>query len=321
MTLFSHHLKIVNNLETPKTILFITTFLNDKTLIQQELGLILQSIDEQILGVGGIGTALFRLFDLGFNLEELFKLELKGTKTEEILLELLREKYKKNIMPVAEAFLSSTVGNMIAPYLFVHCEQPLSLSYIKLLFEPEMTQKQLVLVLFAVAHNYNEKLIASILEMWEERGVNLNASRTSFVIRIFYLSLCNSDKVSIYSKLGCILNLNTINGTPLLDSIPLGQARSDKLSFENKNKLTKLLTENKVNESCLPIKVELLGLCGENMEMSKRIKYLQNLFTQPIDDILKAVSSDQVNKDKLLLAAVLMGLNNRMEVTFVEDPN
>lgn len=55
--------------------------------------------------------------------------------------------------------------------------------------------------------------------------------------------------------------------------------------------------------------------------MSKRIKYLQNLFTQPIDDILKVVSKNQINKDKTLLAAILMGLNNKMEVTFVEDPD
>ena len=57
------------------------------------------------------------------------------------------------------------------------------------------------------------------------------------------------------------------------------------------------------------------------MDMSKKIKYLQNLFTQPIDEIIKVVSSDTVNKDKLVLTAVLMGLNNKMEVTFIEDPD
>ena len=55
--------------------------------------------------------------------------------------------------------------------------------------------------------------------------------------------------------------------------------------------------------------------------MSKRIKYLQTLFNQPVDEILKMVSNEQVNKDKLLLTAVLMGLNNKMEVTFVEEPD
>jgi hypothetical protein len=175
--------------------------------------------------------------------------------------------------------------------------------------------------MFAMAHNYSDKLYASILEMWEEKGNQMDANGTSFVMRAIYLSLCDSDKVSIYAKLGAVLSLNTINGAALLETIPLGHIRPEKLSFEHKVKLTKLLTEKKVNEACLPIKVELLGLCGENMEMSKRIKYLQNLFTQPIDEILKVVSSGQVNKDKMLLAAVLMGLNNKMEVTFVEDPD
>ena len=73
---------MITNLEISRTALFVKTFLNDKTLIQQQLGLILQSIDDQALGVDGISIALKKLIDLGLNLEELFKLELKGTKTE-----------------------------------------------------------------------------------------------------------------------------------------------------------------------------------------------------------------------------------------------
>jgi hypothetical protein len=46
---------------------------------------------------------------------------MKGTKTEEVLLELLKDKYNHNITPIADNFLSGNVGNMIAPYLFVHC--------------------------------------------------------------------------------------------------------------------------------------------------------------------------------------------------------
>lgn len=52
---------------------------------------------------------------------------------------------------------------MIAPYLFVHCEQPLSASYIQLLFQPELTQKQLILAIFALAHHFSDKLYANIL--------------------------------------------------------------------------------------------------------------------------------------------------------------
>ena len=125
---------MLTSLEQSRTTLFVKIFLNDKTLIQQQLGLILQSIDEQALGVDGIVTALKKLLDLGINLEDMFKLELKGTKTEEIMLELLKDKYNQNITPIAESFLSTPLGNMIAPYLFVHCEQPLPLSYLQLLF-------------------------------------------------------------------------------------------------------------------------------------------------------------------------------------------
>ena len=52
--------------------------------------------------------------------------------------------------------------------------------------------------------------------------------------------------------------------------------------------------------------------------MTKRIKYLQNLFQNPIEEILKDVTKEAVNKDTMLMAALLMGLNNRMEVTFIE---
>ena len=67
------------------------------------------------------------------------------------------------------------------------------------------------------------------------------------MVRALYLSLCNSDKVSIYAKLGAVLSLNTINGPPLLETVPLGHLRPEKLSFDHKAKLTKLLTESKVN--------------------------------------------------------------------------
>lgn len=86
MNLFNHHLKMITDFDKSKTTLFIKVFLNDKTLIQEQLGLILQSIDEQAWGVDSIGIALVRIFDLGISLEELFKLEMKGTKTEELLL-------------------------------------------------------------------------------------------------------------------------------------------------------------------------------------------------------------------------------------------
>ena len=54
------------------------------------------------------------------------------------------------------------------------------------------------------------------------------------------------------------------------------------------------------------------------MEMTKRIKYLQSLFQNPVEEILKDVTKESVNKDTLLFTALLMGLNNRMEVTFIE---
>ena len=36
---------------------------------------------------------------------------------------------------------------------------------------------------------------------------------------------------------------------------------------------------------------------------------------------MKSVASEQVNKDPELLAAVLMGINNRIEVTFIDEPD
>ena len=65
-------------------------------------------------------------------------------------------------------------------------------------------------------------------------------------MKALYLTLCNSDKSRIYSKIGAVLNINTINGPPLLETIPQGHARPEKLSPEHKNKLMKLLNESKV---------------------------------------------------------------------------
>ena len=57
------------------------------------------------------------------------------------------------------------------------------------------------------------------------------------------------------------------------------------------------------------------------MEMTKRIKYLINLFQSPIEEILKDVTKEVVNRDNMLMTALLMGLNNRLEVTFIEEPD
>jgi hypothetical protein len=55
--------------------------------------------------------------------------------------------------------------------------------------------------------------------------------------------------------------------------------------------------------------------------MTKKIKYLQELFSLSAEEILKSLSKEPVSKDPVLLAAVLMGLNNRMEITFIEEPD
>jgi hypothetical protein len=65
-----------------KAELFIQTFLFDGALASQHLGLILRTLEEQYLGIDGVRAALSRLLELGLNLHELAKLELKGTRTE-----------------------------------------------------------------------------------------------------------------------------------------------------------------------------------------------------------------------------------------------
>jgi hypothetical protein len=40
---------------------------------------------------------------------------------------------------------------------------------------------------------------------------------------------------------------------------------------------------NKLAEECLPIKIELMGVCGQNLAMTKRIKDLNILFQFPIE--------------------------------------
>ena len=67
-----------------------------------------------------------------------------------------------------------------------------------------------------------------------------------------------------------------------------------------------------MNECCLPLKVELLGLCGENLSMTKRIKYLQTLFQKPLEEIVRLIMKDEIKNDPILFAGVLMGLNNRI---------
>ena len=82
------------------------------------------------------------------------------------------------------------------------------------------------------------------------------------MVRALYISLSQIDKNAVLSKICSSLNLSTINGSPVIESIPLASLRPAKINVEHKNKLTKLLNESKVNENCVPIKIELLGLCG-----------------------------------------------------------
>ena len=67
-------------------------------------------------------------------LHSILKLELKDTRTEEIFLELLKEKYSNKICEVADAFLNSPAKNMIAPFLFANADQNLPVKYANLLF-------------------------------------------------------------------------------------------------------------------------------------------------------------------------------------------
>ena len=96
MSIFNCHIGSVT-LTRSKAELFSQVFLNEIDLINLQLPLILQTIDDQCLGIDGIRTTLNRIIDLEVNLEQIFKLELKGTRTEEIFSELLKEKYSNKI--------------------------------------------------------------------------------------------------------------------------------------------------------------------------------------------------------------------------------
>ena len=85
MNMFNCHIKNVSLLRS-KSDLFIQIFLNDATLISQQLGLILQTLEDQCLGIDGLRAAICKILDLGVGIETILKLELKGSKTEELFI-------------------------------------------------------------------------------------------------------------------------------------------------------------------------------------------------------------------------------------------
>jgi hypothetical protein len=236
-------------------------------------------------------------------------------------VELLKDKYSSRVAEIADAFVSCPAANTLAPLLIANSSETLPAHYINLLFESEFTQRHVVVAALALAQNHTAKVYAKILESWEEKYRTIDSKQNSFALRALYLSLCGCDKNMILAKIGAVLSLSNLNGPPILETIPLATIRPDKLAFDHKARLTKLLSDVKVSENCLPIKIEMLGICGENMEMTKRIKYLQNLFLQPVEEIIKAVDTEPIKSDPILMAAFLMGLNNRLEVSFIEDPS
>ena len=82
----------------------------------------------------GLLAAAQRIVSLDLELSDVFAVQLAGTKSEELLLELLKEKYSRTaITDVVEAFLSNEAGNLIAPYLLASSQQPVPLEYLALI--------------------------------------------------------------------------------------------------------------------------------------------------------------------------------------------
>lgn len=282
--MFSCHLKSVSP-RLSRTELFIQIFLTDVKLIGEHLSLIMKTLEEHCLGIEGITAALQRLLDLGVGLAEVFKLQLKGTATEELFIEMLREKYCGNkIVEVVDQFLGTAVCNMIPLCLIANTEEKIPLDYLGLMFKGgELTQRQAAVVGFVVIQHSFEKVISKIVELWESRESELDMLRGTLMVRVIYLAFCEYEKSSMMAKIGGGINLNNINGSALSGTIPLGAIKPDRLFEEFKLALTRILSEIKISEECLPLKIELLGLCGENVEMTRRIKALQKLFQLPVE--------------------------------------
>ena len=105
---------------------------------------------------------------------------------------------------------------MIAPYLFANADQNLPVRYVNLLFEPEITQRHVVVATFALTQNCTDKLYLHLLETWEQKYETSNLLRNSFAVKALYLSLCHVDKNTLKAKIASGLNLATINEAPQL---------------------------------------------------------------------------------------------------------
>lgn len=176
----------------------------------------------------------------------MFKIEPSGSKTEELLLEMLKERYGGNkIAEVIEAFLTGPVSNLIAPCLLANSDSVPEESLNLLFSDGDFSQKQAIVTAFALVHHHSGKLPSKLMTLWEESNRELSPERNSLIVRALYCSLCETDKSTMFAKIASSLNTTTINGPALPSTIPLGSLKPEKLNLEDKNLLAQILSEGK----------------------------------------------------------------------------
>lgn len=133
------------------------------------------------------------------------------------------------------------------------------------------------------------------------------------IVRGIHYALTATKKVALFSSI-CKANvLDLLNQPVTLDFLPDEEAKADKLTTESKRKLTTLLEGYKdEDEQSLRLKVELMSLCGSQMPLTSKVRSLNALFSQPLEDILKQAENAETWKDPQFAAAYLMGLNNKL---------
>lgn len=132
------------------------------------------------------------------------------------------------------------------------------------------------------SNNFHEKIIKG-WENYHKSGTVISLIRSCHFVKIIYMCLSDCDKNLCYSRIYGTLDLNTINKAGQLGTYTLGHLNSSKLTPGFQTILSGILMNTpKLGEDCLPLQTELLGICGENFPMTRKIKDLNALFQLPI---------------------------------------
>jgi hypothetical protein len=253
-----------------------------------------------------------------------FDLVFKDTAVEKLFLQLLGDFWKKrNIEILIEAFLAvPKVSNLAILYLLINSEYPIPKKYVYLPFEQGELQYQHTLIFALALAQYNDKKLSSeLIDLYAKSENELSPLQRTLIVKAIHYLISNQDRKLLYSSIANQTSVAHIGGPPSLEFMPLGELKAERLGYEEKKKLLRLLEGlQDSSDHIMKIKAELLGLCNYANSPAKRIKELNAIIQRPYEEMFKCITEDNIKRDPELTATLLMALNNKLFLTFVAEP-